>query len=130
MNISKVIFWIVKLVVAGILLQTLYFKFTAHPDSVYIFEQTGLGTPGRIATGVAELFAAVLLIIPRTTWIGAVLAIGIISGAIFYHLTSLGIEVQNDEGFLFKLAMVVWIGSVYIFVKSRDDIPFIPPRKT
>ncbi len=125
MKISNIILWIVKIVVAFILIQTLYFKFTAHPDSVYIFEQTGLGSAGRIGSGVAELFVSILILIPRTAWLGALGAIGTMAGAIFFHLTSLGIEVNGDGGTLFTMALIVMAGGLFVLFRSKDDIPFL-----
>ena len=93
---------ILRIVVAAILIQTLRFKFSAHPDSVYIFEKVGLEPYGRIGIGILELIAGVLLLIPKTVWAGTLLTIGVISGAVFMHLTLLGIEVNNDGGVLFN----------------------------
>ena len=109
MSFKTVGTWLLRLVAAIILLQTLFFKFTASPESVYIFTKVGMEPWGRIGSGVAELIAAVLILIPRTTWLGALLAIGIMSGAIFFHLTTLGIEVQGDGGLLFLYALIVFI---------------------
>ena len=94
---------------AIILLQTLYFKFTGAPESVYIFEQLGAEPYGRIGLGVVELITATLLIFKRTSFVGGLLGLGIISGAILSHLLVLGIEVQNDGGTLFILALTVFI---------------------
>lgn len=116
---------IVKLAVALILAQTLYFKFSAHPDSVYIFTTVGLEPFGRIGIGIAELIAAILILYPKTSWLGAGLAAGIISGAIFMHLTQLGIEVNSDGGTLFTLAVVVFLGSLIILWNERKSIPII-----
>ncbi len=112
---------IIRLVVAVILLQTLFFKFTAAPESVYIFSQLGLEPVGRIGTGIAELITGILLLIPGTVFIGALLSIGIISGAIFSHLTVLGIVVQNDGGLLFGMAVIVFIGSALLLYLYRND---------
>ena len=114
-----------KVIVAAILLQTLYFKFTGAAESVYIFETLGMEPMGRIGSGIVELIAAILLMVRRTAWLGAALALGTMSGALFFHLTSLGIEVQGDGGFLFILAVVVFIASVIILIKERNNIPFI-----
>ena len=114
-----------KVIVAAILLQTLYFKFTGAPESIYIFETVGMEPWGRIGSGIVELIASVLLLIRRTAWLGALLALGTICGAIFFHLTTLGIEVQGDGGFLFILACVVFIASVIILIKERKNIPVI-----
>lgn len=112
---------IIRLVVAVILLQTLFFKFTAAPESVYIFSQLGLEPIGRIGTGIVELITGILLLIPGTVFIGALLSIGIISGAIFSHLTVLGIVVQNDGGLLFGMAVIVFIGSALLLYLYRND---------
>lgn len=124
----RVVSWFLRLAVAGILLQTLYFKFTGAPESVYIFETLGLEPHGRIGSGVAELIAAVLLLWPgRVVW-GAGLALGVITGAIGSHLTKLGIEVQGDGGLLFGMAVFVWVASAALLVLHRTELPFIPRR--
>lgn len=117
--------WIAQVVVAVILLQTLFFKFTGAPESVYIFEQMGAEPWGRIASGIAELIAGVLLLIPATAAIGAVLALGIISGAILSHLTVLGIVVQDDGGTLFILACVVFVGAAIVAFLRRRQLPIV-----
>jgi len=114
-----------KVIVAAILLQTLYFKFTGAEESVYIFETIGMEPWGRIGSGIVELFAAVFLLFHRTAWLGALLALGVICGAIFFHLTSLGIEVKDDGGFLFILACTVFVCSSIILWMERKNIPGI-----
>lgn len=114
-----------RIIVAIILIQTLRFKFTAHPDSVYIFTKVGLEPNGRIFIGILELIAAVLLLIPKTVWAGALLTLGIIGGAIMMHLTQLGIQINNDGGVLFITALVTFILSLVILYKYKKDIPFI-----
>jgi hypothetical protein len=104
------------------MLQTLYFKFSGAPESIYIFSQIGIEPWGRIGTGVAELIASVLLLIPATIAIGALLSIGIMLGAIVTHLFILGIEVQGDGGQLFLYAMVVFIASVVLLVMYRQQL--------
>ena len=98
----------IRFVVAIILIQTLRFKFTAHPDSVYIFSQVGLEPIGRIVIGILELIAGILLLIPKTVWAGSTLTLGIIGGAIFMHITKLGIEVNGDSGVLFYTAIITF----------------------
>ncbi|MEZ4932769.1 MAG: DoxX family protein [Saprospiraceae bacterium] len=117
--------WIARITVAVILLQTLYFKFTGAPESIYIFETLGMEPWGRIGTGVMELLAAILILIPSTRTIGALMAFGIISGAIFFHITILGIEIQGDGGLLFYLAVAVFISSLYLVILNLSEIPFI-----
>jgi len=114
-----------KVIVAAIFLQTLYFKFTGAPESVYIFETVGMEPWGRYGSGAVELLASILLLIPRTAWLGSILALGVICGAIFFHLTILGIEVMGDGGFLFILACVVFVSSLIILWKERKNIPLI-----
>lgn len=122
---SSVISRIAAIAAAVILLQTLFFKFTAHPDSVYIFTQLGLEPFGRIGIGIVELITAILLLIPATQGIGGILSLGIISGAIFSHLTQLGIVVNNDGGTLFALAVAVFISSAIVVWLNRTSIPVI-----
>ena len=133
MNLSKtlrIIDWIVRIIVAVVLLQTLFFKFTGARESVYIFSTLGAEPWGRVGSGVVELVAAILLLIPRTAVYGAILALGTIAGAIFAHLTKLGIAVSavDDHGELFALAMVVFIGSLVVLYIRRREIPLIGPK--
>lgn len=116
---------ILRIIVAIILIQTLRFKFTAHPESVFIFESVGLEPYGRIGIGVLELVAGILLLIPRTVWLGATLTLGVISGAIFMHLTKLGLEINNDGGILFITAILTFVLAGYILYRYRKDIPYI-----
>jgi len=115
----------IRIIIAIILLQTLWFKFSAHPDSVYIFTQVGLEPYGRIGIGMLELIASFLILIPRASWLGAALVLGIIGGAIMMHLTQLGIEVNGDSGQLFYMALVVFILSAIVLYYYRRDIPII-----
>ncbi len=127
-NLSKpllVLSWICRIAAALILLQTLYFKFSGAEESVYIFTKVGLEPWGRYASGVAELFAAILLLFPRTIWVGAFIAAGVMVGAIGSHLTKLGIVVQDDGGLLFALAVIVFISSLVTLFIHRRQIPLI-----
>lgn len=121
----NILFWVLRIVAAGILLQTLFFKFTGAPESIYIFETVGLEPFGRYASGITELFAAIFLLIPRFNWLGALLSLGVMSGAIVSHLTVLGIEVKEDGGLLFALAIVVFICSAVLLYFEKENIPVI-----
>ncbi len=114
--------WFLRLLAAGLMLQTLYFKFTAAPESVYIFTTLGLEPIGRIGIAVLELVAAVLILVPRTTVYGAVLAIGLMSGALSFHLTTLGIEIMHDGGQLFIYALLVFTSSVALVLIFRPTL--------
>lgn len=109
-----------RIAAAIILLQTLYFKFSAAPESVYIFSTLGMEPWGRIGSGVAELIAALALFTIRWSWAGAALAIGIMVGAIGAHLTVLGIVIENDGGTLFILAVIVLLLSSFELVRSGE----------
>jgi uncharacterized membrane protein YphA (DoxX/SURF4 family) len=117
-NIALILYWTVRLVAALILVQTLYFKFTAAEESVFIFTTVGMEPWGRIGVGILELVAAILLLIPVTAWIGAVLALGLMLGAIGMHLTVLGIEVKEDGGYLFTLALLVAACCIYVLAQN------------
>lgn len=111
-----------RLVAAIILLQTLYFKFTGSAESVYIFKTVGLEPWGRIGIGICEMIAAILLLFNRTVLLGSGLALGLMAGAIGMHLTKLGIVVQGDGGYLFFLAVVVALCSVFILFRNKYKI--------
>src|SRR6476646_9975465 len=109
MDLSRtqlIVSWILQVAVAAILFQTLFFKFTGAEESKYIFSRLGMEPWGRIGSGVVELIAVILLLYPKTTTLGAILSVGVISGAIYSHLTKLGIVVKDDGGLLFALALI------------------------
>ncbi|GIL23085.1 MAG: hypothetical protein BroJett042_15980 [Bacteroidota bacterium] len=120
---TPILFWITRILAAIIMVQTLYFKFTAAPESVFIFSTVGMEPWGRWLVGFLELVASVMLFIPATIWLGSILAIGLMAGALGMHLTLLGIEVQGDGGQLFIYALIVLICTLYSFWKSRQTIP-------
>lgn len=120
---TNTITWIIKLTAVVILLQTLFFKFTGAEESIYIFETLGIEPFGRIGSGIVELIASILILIPRTTLLGALLALGTMVGAIISHLFILGIEVKNDGGLLFILASITFACSIYLILMNKSKIP-------
>jgi len=120
--------WAVRIVAAVILLQTLYFKFTGAPESVFIFSSLGAEPWGRYASGCMELLASLLLLVPRTAWLGAGIGLGVMLGAIASHLLVLGIEVQGDGGLLFGLALVVFVCCLTTLAIHRGDLPLVGRR--
>ena len=119
--------WTLRSIAAVILLQTLFFKFTGAKESVYIFTTLGMEPWGRIGSGVAELIASILLLLPQTVVFGAILSLGVISGAIFFHLTKLGIALPqvDDHGELFALAVIVFVCSAVVLIMHRDELPLV-----
>jgi len=128
MKKSEIYFWAARLIAAIIMLQTLYFKFTASEESVFIFSTVGMEPWGRIGVGVLELISAVLLLIPATVWAGSLLALGLMVGALGMHLAFLGIEVKGDGGQLFIYALVVALCAAYSFWRSRLTMPSLIKR--
>lgn len=120
---TNILTLIIKLVAVVILLQTLFFKFTGAEESVYIFETLGIEPFGRISSGVVELIASILILIPITTLLGAILAIGTMAGAIVSHIFVLGIEVKNDGGTLFILALITFSCCLYLILINKNKIP-------
>ncbi len=127
--------WVLQLAVAVILLQTLFFKFTGAEESVYIFSTVGrfVNVPGvepygRIGSGVIELIASVLLVVPATASVGAMLTMGVMAGAIVSHAAILGFEVKGDGGLLFGLALAAFIGSAVVLFIRRTQIPVVGRR--
>ena len=126
MQAKNVYLWSLRLIAAAILLQTLFFKFTGSPESVYIFSTLGIEPVGRIGSGIAELAAAILLLIPRFNVYGALIAAGTMAGAILSHLTVLGLEIMNDGGLLFGLALAVLICSGLILLHYKKEVMRLP----
>jgi hypothetical protein len=122
MKTLNIISWACRIIAASIMLQTLFFKFTGAEESVYIFTKVGIEPWGRIGTGVAELIAAILILIPKTTVYGAVMAIGIMAGALATHLFILGIVVKDDGGQLFIYALLVTIASLILVIINRKQL--------
>lgn len=119
---ARRISWALQVVAALILGQTLFFKFTGAPESIAIFEALGAEPWGRIGSGVAELVAVLLLLVPRTAAFGGLLAAGIMGGAIASHATVLGIEVGGDDGTLFVLAILTLAASLGVVWIRRGEL--------
>jgi uncharacterized membrane protein YphA (DoxX/SURF4 family) len=122
MKSSTILLWVLRIIAAVIMLQTLYFKFSAAEESVFIFTEMGIEPWGRSATGIFELIASILILYRPTLIFGAIMAAGIMSGAIFSHLTVLGIEVKDDGGQLFAYALIVWMCSAIIIWIEKEKI--------
>jgi uncharacterized membrane protein YphA (DoxX/SURF4 family) len=128
MNRSNILLWVLRIVAALIMLQTLYFKFTGHEQSVKLFTQLGMEPWGRVGTGVFELMASLLILYPRTTGFGALLGLGLMGGAVFFHLTKLGIVFDGDA-VLFIYAVITLICCAVLFMAYRfqvfEMLPFL-----
>lgn len=114
--------WVLRLIAAIIMLQTLYFKFSGSEESVYIFTQMGIEPWGRYATGIAELIASILILYKPLTAFGSLMAVGIMSGALVSHILVLGIVVKDDSGLLFSYALIVWLASVILTWLNRAQL--------
>jgi uncharacterized membrane protein YphA (DoxX/SURF4 family) len=121
MKLQSIIIWTLRLVAAAIMLQTLYFKFTAHEQSVRLFTELGMEPWGRIGTGVLELIASFLILNPKTTGWGAALGAGLMSGAIFFHITKIGLDFDGDYG-LFAYAVIVFVCCVILFFIFKKQV--------
>jgi hypothetical protein len=124
-KLHHLVTWTGQLVAAGILLQTLWFKFSGAEESRWIFATLGVEPWGRIGSGVVELLAGVLLLHPTTAVLGALLALGVMAGALVTHVFVLGIEVQGDGGLLFGLAVTVLLAALVVLYVRRAQIPVI-----
>ena len=121
MKLFVIVTWLLRIVAALIMLQTLFFKFTGHEESIMIFTALGMEPWGRIVTGIMELIASILILYPRTTGIGALLGTGLMSGALFFHFTKLGIVV-NGDAILFIYALVAFICCLALLVIYRHQV--------
>lgn len=121
MRYRNIFIWLLRLLAAVILLQTLYFKFTAQPESVKLFTMIGMEPQGRIGIGILELIASALILYPRTTGYGALLGLGLMAGALYFHFTKLGI-VFNGDAVLFTYAVIVFISCAILAFVYRGDL--------
>jgi len=121
MKIQSIVAWVLRLVAAYIMLQTLYFKFTGHEQSVRLFTELGMEPWGRIGTGVFELVASLLILYPRTTGWGAGLGAGLMAGAIFFHVTKLGLQFDGDYG-LFTMAVIAFVCCLLLLIMYRGQV--------
>lgn len=121
-NTFDIITWGLRIISALIMLQTLFFKFTAAPESVYIFTKIGMEPYGRLGIGTLELIASALILFPKTVALGATLAVGLMAGAMFFHLTVLGLVVMDDGGQLFIYALIVFISSLVLSFLFRTQL--------
>ena len=128
MTSKNIFLWVLRLLAAVIMLQTLYFKFTAHPQSVHLFTVLGMEPWGRIGTGIFELIASILILYPRTTGYGALLGLGLMAGALFFHLTKLGIVFDGDA-VLFIYALIVFISCAFLTFFYRKALLKLVPGK-
>lgn len=125
MKLRKNSILVLRLLAAVILLQSLYFKFSGHEESVFIFSAVGMEPWGRYFIGILELIAALLLLSPGIYWLGGLLGAGLMAGAIFFHITTLGIEVHGDNGLLFYLSIFVFAASFLSVLDKRKNIPIL-----
>jgi len=125
MKTQPIFSWILRILAAIIMLQTLFFKFTGAEESIYIFTEMGIEPWGRIVTGVAELIAAILILYSPTLLFGAILGVGIMSGAILSHIAVLGIEVKDDGGQLFIYAVLVWVSCSILIWMNKDRLMLV-----
>ena len=120
---QKILIWVCSLIAAGIMIETLFFKFTAAPESVYIFRKMGTEPWMRWVQGIWELLASIGLLWPRLRWAGGILTTGAMAAAILSHLTWLGFAVQNDHGLLFGMSNVTFTSGVIVMMMYREHIP-------
>lgn len=121
-NSAKIVSWALQVLAAYLMIQTLYFKFTGQPESKYIFGELGMEPWGRWGSGIVELIASAMMFFRKWIWVGAVMGLGTMVGAIMAHLTVIGIEVQGDGGQLFGYALTVFTSCAIILLLRRRDI--------
>lgn len=126
----RIVSWVLQIAIAGVFVLTGFSKLSGAPEAIHIFETLGMEPLGRYATGLAEILAAVLLLVPKTSAIGALLSLLVITGAIGSHLNKLGIQVTmpdgtNDGGTMFGLAVAVFLASIVVLFIRRAQLPLI-----
>lgn len=117
---KKIFYWLIRIIPAFIMLQTLFFKFTSAPESIALFTELGVEPYGRYGSGLVELIASVLILIPSKSFYGALLGFGIMIGAILSHIFIIGINFNNDGGGLFTLAMITFVCCAFVLFEERN----------
>ena len=127
---NKKIVLTLKVIAAIIMLQTLFYKFPGAQESIDLFTKIAGKNEAymRIGTGILELIASILLFVPKSTWLGALLTMGLMGGAIMSHLTILGIEHNNDGGLLFISAIITLISGIVVLLSEKENIPFFEKK--
>jgi uncharacterized membrane protein YphA (DoxX/SURF4 family) len=126
MKTKSIISWVAQTVAAIILLQTLWFKFTGAEESIYIFSKLGAEPYGRIGSGIVELIAGVLLLTPAINWLGALIGLGTMAGAILSHLTVLGVDILGDGGQLFSYAIITFVCcAIVLLLNWKRALPLL-----
>ena len=120
---ERITSWTCSLIAAAVMIETLFFKFTASPESVYIFTRMGTEPWMRWVQGLWELLASICLLWPRMRWLGGILTVGAMAAAILSHLTWLGISIQGDHGLLFCMALVTFTSGFTVMMIHRHAIP-------
>ncbi|MFG0276280.1 MAG: DoxX family protein [Phycisphaerales bacterium] len=132
----RVASWILQLLAAAIIGQTLFFKLTGAPETIALFEVVGGEPVMRYATALMELVAVVLLLVPRTAALGGLAAVIVMTGAIGAHVTKLGISIDpvalgNPDleplagPSLFVLAVVAWLSGAAVAIIRRRSLPIV-----
>lgn len=124
---EHIVTWVCALIAAGIMIETLFFKFTGAPESKYIFSKMGTEPWMRWVQGIWELLASIGLLLPALRWAGGILTTGAMAAAILSHMTWLGYSIQGDHGLLFGMALVTFACGVTVLWIHRHRIPGYVP---
>ena len=124
---QRIVSWVCSLIAAGIMIETLFFKFTGAEESVYIFSKMHTEPWWRWGQGIWELLASIGLLLPRWRWAGGILTTGAMGAAIFSHMTWLGFSILGDHGLLFGMACVTFVCGFTVLMLHRREIPFTTP---
>lgn len=122
-KITNIVSWIAQIIAVVIMGQSLFYKFTAHEESVAIFTDINMEPYGRILIGVLEVFACLLLLKRSSAHYGALLGFGIMGGAVIGHFTQIGFE--GARGQLGAMAFLVMICCAVILFIRRMELPFV-----
>ena len=122
-NKAYIFSWVAQLIAVVIMGQTLFFKFTGHPETIAIFEEKLNMPGGQYVIGIAELIACILLLIPTSVAYGALLGAGLMTGAIIGHITHIGWE--GNHLTLGIMAIITLVSCISVLIIRRKELPFI-----
>jgi putative oxidoreductase len=125
MNSKTIIWWVLRVLLGLALIVFSFPKLSGDISSIELFNKVGGGDPLRYLTGIMELAAGILLLIPMTTLIGAGLTLAAMAGAIVSHLAILGFDFPFPLAVIFAViaAGIVWLTRGRTGVALVDRLP-------
>ena len=107
-KIMNVALWALQIAAAGMFLMVGFLKLSGDPQLVGLFEAIGIGQWFRYLTGTLEVVGAILLLIPRTSGLAALMLAGVMACAIVTHVFIVGGSPLGAIILLVVTGLIAW----------------------